>query len=206
MRLTSLKRLSDHKRSLACNFSLVCNFWLCSRQYLQFLSCCSIFLFPSLTLSDSFRLTQTHLDSLILIDTHKKYIEDNDFNDNDDEKPLLKALCSFAEGALKKTRQTKNVLNLLNLWSSSKKKVRILYSSLIGLRNKLTSAKNYSIPILFWFILVGFMIMVSIQVSLGLQKLIKCVPEPIGVCSTIWEFTECRKLFVTKRGTYCVNI
>ena len=33
------------------------------------------------------------------------HIEDNDFNDNDDdddhEKPLLKALCSFAEGALK---------------------------------------------------------------------------------------------------------
>ena len=97
------------------------------------------------------------------------------------------------------------LLNLLNLWSSSKKKVRILFSSLIGLKSRLTSAKNYSIPILFLFILVGFMIMVSIQVSLGLQKLIKCVPEPIGVCSTIWEFTECRKLFVTKRGTYCVN-
>ena len=29
-------------------------------------------------------------------------IEDNDYDDDDDEKPLLKALRSFAEGALKK--------------------------------------------------------------------------------------------------------
>ena len=32
---TSLKWLSDHKRSLACDFSLVWDFWLCSRQYFR---------------------------------------------------------------------------------------------------------------------------------------------------------------------------
>ena len=36
---TSLKWLSDHKRSLACDFSLVWDFWLCSRQYFRLLSC-----------------------------------------------------------------------------------------------------------------------------------------------------------------------
>ena len=41
----------------------------------------------------------------MLSETHQENIEDNDFNDDDDddddEKPLLKALRSFAEGALK---------------------------------------------------------------------------------------------------------
>ena len=63
---TSLKWLSDHKRSLACNF------WLCSLQYLWFLSYCRIFLFSlfSDTLWDSLRTIQTHLDSFRLIQTH----------------------------------------------------------------------------------------------------------------------------------------
>ena len=57
---------------LACNFSLVCDFWLCSRQYLWFLSCSRIFLFSPISdmLWDSLRLIQTHSDSLRLIQAH----------------------------------------------------------------------------------------------------------------------------------------
>ena len=75
----SLKWLSDHKRSLACDFSLVWNFWLCSRQYFRLLSCSRIilldlinFLWSDLiqTHSDSFRLFQTQSGSFRLIQTH----------------------------------------------------------------------------------------------------------------------------------------
>ena len=74
--ITSLKWLSDHKRSLACDFSLVWNFWLCSRQYFRLLSCSRIILLDLINLlcliwdSDSFRLIQTHSDSFSLIEPH----------------------------------------------------------------------------------------------------------------------------------------
>ena len=66
---TSLKWLSDHKRSLACDFSLVWDFWLCSRQYFRLLSCSRIILLDLINLlcliwdSDSFILIEPHWDS-----------------------------------------------------------------------------------------------------------------------------------------------
>ena len=74
--LTSLKWLSDYRRSLACDFSFVWDFWLCSRQYFRLLSCSRIILLDLINLlcliwdSDSFRLIQTHSDSFRLIQTH----------------------------------------------------------------------------------------------------------------------------------------
>ena len=66
---TSLKWLSDHKRSLACDSSLIWNFWLCSRQYFLPLSCSRFILLDFINHSDSFRLIQTHSDSFRLIQT-----------------------------------------------------------------------------------------------------------------------------------------
>ena len=72
---TSLKWLSDLKRSLACNFSLVCNFWLCSRQYLQFLSCSRILHSLIETCTDSIgqsgSLSEAHWGSLRLTEAYR---------------------------------------------------------------------------------------------------------------------------------------
>ena len=76
--LTSLKWLSDHKRSLACDFSLVWDFWLCSRQYFRLLSCSRFIILDFINLScliwDSFRLIHTYSDSIRLIQTQSDSI------------------------------------------------------------------------------------------------------------------------------------
>ena len=93
-RQTSLKWLSDHKRSLACDFSLVWNFWLCSRQYFWLLSCSRFILqgirgvFPHQFEKSEFLCfySQSTIFMLLSIDFHQNKWKKHDFSLANSEK------------------------------------------------------------------------------------------------------------------------